>query len=246
MDDSLKAAFLESLQAADFSRYLEPGPELERLTSDFSPLKVKKGSKILGSGRTSKSFVLLGSGRVSLWKLTSGRKKKVGEIDEHGYFGHDSILSGNVRKVTYIAEEDSLLFFLRKPSFLSLCNSHPDLKKFLEEISSFREESVAGSTSINAAPKERSAVTVETIPDNVGKSPLKAALHGRMPDENMEETASEMLLRAYTGSNDGEDSTTHPEVASSSCGEIFPATAVDAGAINSDNIIGDAGARAEA
>jgi type IV pilus assembly protein PilC len=152
MDVSLKAAFLKTLQEADFSMYLEPGTEMERFASKFSALKVRKGSKILGRGKTSKSFVVIAEGRVSLWRPVKGGEEKAGEIDGFGYFGHDSILSGRIRTVTYIAEEDSLLFFMRKPSFIAMCDANPALKSFLQEASSHQELPAGTEEADNEAP----------------------------------------------------------------------------------------------
>lgn len=117
-----------------------PGDELKSINDALQDVKFNKGDVIISEGEVGDSFYLIKSGRV----------KVVGELKDEGeeivlsyltkgdYFGEMSLITGEPRSATVIAETDLQLWQLDKKDFDALMLNNPAITVSLTHMLSQR------------------------------------------------------------------------------------------------------------
>jgi small-conductance mechanosensitive channel/CRP-like cAMP-binding protein len=119
------------LRAVDLFQLLGT-EDLDRLRQELLVRRFGKGERIIQEGEEGRTFYILASGEVS---VRAGRlQTEVTRLGRGGYFGEMSLLTGERRSATVVAEQDSLLLEVDRPTFARLFEQHPGLAKQLSAL----------------------------------------------------------------------------------------------------------------
>jgi type IV pilus assembly protein PilC len=201
MEERQKKILYETLRIIDFGQYLNLDG-FEDMCVSFEELEVKKNAKILGRGKVGKSFVIIGSGRVSVWEGPSDKdEKRTAELRPGDYFGETSLLYNSARRESFRADEDTLLFFVKKKHFNSLFIAVPEIKAIIEEKAIQREERGFAQVDDMTAPEEPARTDDESAPapEEQAAEPEEPPAQEEAPASAPEEKGEEMLSKEMQG-----------------------------------------------
>jgi CRP-like cAMP-binding protein len=131
---------LELLQGVDLLRPLKPA-EFELLAHDLTRLVFARGEAVFRQGESGSSFFIIRSGRVAvLSRPEGGAEVRVAELKAGDPFGEMSLLTGEPRNSTCVAEEDCELFCIDRETFAELLRSNPPVAERMSEILAARAQ----------------------------------------------------------------------------------------------------------
>lgn len=158
--ESLRAAqeaaqINQLLRSVDLFKPMAP-QDVERLGQQVVSRTFGKGERILTQGAEGDTFYLIASGEVSV--RTGKHQVEVARLRRGQYFGEMSLLTGEMRSATVVAEEDSVLLELARPVFARLFAEQPVLAKQLSSLlaerrSQLRTLSEPASPPLDSAPE---------------------------------------------------------------------------------------------
>lgn len=120
--------------------FQDMGPDETRLArSYFHPLTYPKGKAIFHQGDLGQALYLVETGRVRLYRTHLGGQEKIlGFLGPGEVFGEMSLLDGNERSASALAEEDTLLLALYREAYFNLIRRLPLFAHNLAKILAHR------------------------------------------------------------------------------------------------------------
>ncbi|MEI6787555.1 MAG: mechanosensitive ion channel family protein [bacterium] len=155
-----RAAVRESIRklliGVDLFQSLSPA-ELEGLVERETLHLFAAGEKLCRQGEAGESFYIISRGRVAVQVAgIDGRPVPVAQLGAHAFFGEMSLLTGEPRSGTVVAETDVEVVCISKDDFAGVLKSNPELAGklavILEKRLSDRQEKMAAVSSSGAAP----------------------------------------------------------------------------------------------
>jgi small-conductance mechanosensitive channel/CRP-like cAMP-binding protein len=107
--------------------------ELEDLGQSAIHLRFGKGEKIIEQGKPGKSMYILADGSAEVRVEHGGELVQVGRLGQGDCFGEISLLTGEPRTATVIAESDCEVVKIEKSAMRALLLQHPRLAETLSE-----------------------------------------------------------------------------------------------------------------
>ena len=107
--------------------------ELQVLSQSAIHLRFGKGEKIIEQGKPGKSMYILAGGSAEVRVEHDGELVPVGRLDEGDCFGEISLLTGEPRTATVVAESDCEVVKIEKSAMRTLLVQQPRLAETLSE-----------------------------------------------------------------------------------------------------------------
>jgi CRP/FNR family cyclic AMP-dependent transcriptional regulator len=101
--------------------------EIETLSRYLHVCTAEEGSVIVQQGRREAYLCLIVEGRVSIMKQGSGRAKKIGSAGVGRTVGEMSLIDGEPRSASVVADEPTTLVVLTAEGFARLSSENPRL-----------------------------------------------------------------------------------------------------------------------
>ncbi len=115
--------------------------EINDLVSRFKRIVLKKEAVIIRQGHRGDSFFLISEGKLAvLIKKSDGSKVLIRHLFAGNYFGEISLLTGEKRTATVVAEEKSVLYRLSKNDFGRILSKNPAIIKGISHVVSMRRD----------------------------------------------------------------------------------------------------------
>ncbi|MFA7228864.1 MAG: cyclic nucleotide-binding domain-containing protein, partial [Melioribacteraceae bacterium] len=100
----------------------------------------RSGELIIKEGESGSSMYVLAEGLLNVFVNESGKERvKVGTISPGQFFGEMSLLTGEERGATVIAETDSVTVEISKEPFKKILKKRPELANALSEVIAERQ-----------------------------------------------------------------------------------------------------------
>ena len=107
--------------------------ELQVLGQSAIHLRFGKGEKIIEQGNPGKSMYILADGSAEVRVEHDGELVRIGRLGQGDCFGEFSLLTGETRTATVIAESDCEVVKIEKSAMRTLLVQHPRLAEILSE-----------------------------------------------------------------------------------------------------------------
>jgi CRP-like cAMP-binding protein len=107
--------------------------ELEELGRSAIHLRFGAGEKVIEQGKAGKSMYILAAGAAEVKVEHDGELVQVGRLRQGDCFGEISLLTGEPRTATVIAESDCEVVKIEKSAMRTLLVQHPRLAEILSE-----------------------------------------------------------------------------------------------------------------
>ncbi|MFZ5471779.1 MAG: cyclic nucleotide-binding domain-containing protein [Myxococcota bacterium] len=145
------------LRTVDLFANLSPG-DIEGVASQVMPRQFGRGESIISEGAAGNTFYVVSSGQVSV--RTGSPPIEVSRLGRGQYFGEMSLLTGEPRSATVVAESDTELLEIDRPVFARMFEAHPELANQLSALlahrrSALRAAAESSATSSDSAPEAR-------------------------------------------------------------------------------------------
>ncbi|MFH2071142.1 MAG: cyclic nucleotide-binding domain-containing protein [Elusimicrobiota bacterium] len=110
--------------------------EIKEIMTAVTKRHFDKGNIIIKQGEAGDFFFIIGQGDVSVSIDEKGRTmNKIATLKAGDYFGEISLLTGQVRNATIIADTPCELFLIYRTEFLGLLSRNPSLEvRFLKDV----------------------------------------------------------------------------------------------------------------
>lgn len=109
--------------------------ELERLSSQCEPVKVKAGAQIIRRGDVGDAMFVVEEGECRVPILDNhGREKFVARLGKGDFFGEMALLTGERRNADVFAETDVSCLVIRREPLQAFLHKHTAVASFLTEI----------------------------------------------------------------------------------------------------------------
>lgn len=119
--------------------------ERARVAADFVERRFGRGERIITEGAAGHTFYLVARGTVA---VRSGKNDaSVAELGPGEYFGEMSLLTGEPRTATVVAQADVVLLELDRPSFARMFAEHPGLASQLSSLLARRKSELEAAVS---------------------------------------------------------------------------------------------------
>ncbi len=104
------------------------GEDLSKIISLFSDKTYSKKEHVFFESEPGRDFYIVRSGRIKIYKMSSGGQVKTLEYLETGdFFGEMALLESSPRSANAVAVSDSEVLVLRFDDFQSLLSEHPGI-----------------------------------------------------------------------------------------------------------------------
>lgn len=135
------------LESVDIFGVLAP-EELQRLVHHMHPRRFGRGERIIDAGTTGHTFYLVASGEVS---IRAGKPEtEVARLRRGQYFGEMSLLTGEPRAASVVAQSDCMLLELDRPVFARLFSENANLAKQLSAVLAQRRSQLRQAAELHA------------------------------------------------------------------------------------------------
>jgi len=114
--------------------------ELEKLARGSSTRVYAPGEPIVRRGQEGNSMFVITRGKVKVVIPEDGGHKTINTLTANDFFGEMSLLTGQPRTATVIAEEETEVIQIKKPSMRSLFEANPTLMQAICDIIEERRE----------------------------------------------------------------------------------------------------------
>lgn len=112
--------------------------ELAQLAEQLQTVFFVEGGTVIVQGQPGKSMFIIVRGRAAVHVETDGVQQCVALLAESDIFGEMSLMTGDPRQATVIAEQDLLCYKLDKDSFAQIIGERPELAESIAELLSQR------------------------------------------------------------------------------------------------------------
>ena len=131
---------LELLKGIDLFKTLQPA-ELDLLAHDLTRQVYARGEPIFRQGEPGSTFYILRSGRLAvLSRPEGGSETRVAELKAGDHFGEMSLLTGEPRNASCVAEEDCEVICLHRESLAEVLRSNPGVAERISEVIAARSQ----------------------------------------------------------------------------------------------------------
>lgn len=178
------------------------GEDLEKLNSNKSCIRYKKGQTLFYEGTRPMGLFCVNTGKVKVYKLSSQGKEQIINIAKPGDFlGYRAILSEEFYSASATVIEDAAICFIPKEDFLGLLSTNPEffqriIKNICHELGVMRERI---SDLAQKSVRERLAGSLLMLKETYGvegpKSTLIDIQLSREDLANIVGTATETVIR---------------------------------------------------
>ncbi len=110
-----------------------PLEALRTLLADFEPETVEPGQAVVREGDAADALYVVEEGRLRAWTTQDGRRRYLSYLRKGDFFGEVSLFRGSPRTATVEAVSACRLLRLRRESFQTLLDAHPDFRARIEE-----------------------------------------------------------------------------------------------------------------
>jgi small-conductance mechanosensitive channel len=114
--------------------------ELDRLAKATTSRIYSQGEPIVRKGQEGNSMYIIVRGGVNVQINDGGVIKTVNTLGENDFFGEMSLLTGQPRSATVVAEKETEVLQIRKSAMKAIFQTNPDLVKSIVEIIEERKE----------------------------------------------------------------------------------------------------------
>lgn len=129
-----QAAVRGLLEGVELLRSLHPD-ELTRLAAGVQAVPYAQGETLFRQGQPGDTFCVVQSGRVGVIVTgADGNAVPVAALGPGTFFGEMSLLTGEPRSATVLAETDTVVLAISKATFASLLQADPDLAARLAAV----------------------------------------------------------------------------------------------------------------
>jgi small-conductance mechanosensitive channel len=101
-----------------------------------------RGEYLVKQGEEGCTFFIIKSGLVEVFIQADNTEKSIGTFGEDYYFGEMALLTGECRKATVIAREDTEAIIIDKENFGTLLKNNPEVAETLSEILQKRTQEI--------------------------------------------------------------------------------------------------------
>ncbi len=108
--------------------------ETQKLAQASSARVYAPGEAIVHQGRQGNSMFVINRGAVKVQILEDGQPKIINKLKESDFFGEMSLLTGQPRSATVVAEEETEVLQIRKKALKPIFETNPNLVKSICEI----------------------------------------------------------------------------------------------------------------
>lgn len=143
MDEQESRRIYKLLKDVDFLYKLSV-EEVNIIMKRFKRIALKKGAVIIKQASAGDSFFVIAEGKLAVWMKRLDRKKVfIEHLFEGDYFGEMSLLTGEKRNATVIAEEESVIYKLSKNDFKRILVKNPAIIDGMSQVVSIRNVRLA-------------------------------------------------------------------------------------------------------
>lgn len=128
--------------------------ETSRLAHASTSRIYAPGEAIVRKGQEGNSMFVIIRGAVKVQIMDGGAMKTVNNLGENDFFGEMSLLTGQPRSATVVAEKETEVLEIRKSAMKIILQSNPDLVKSIVEIIEERKELLKAETTAEAETEE--------------------------------------------------------------------------------------------
>jgi len=114
--------------------------EISRLAHASATRVYAPGEAIVRTGQEGNSMYVILRGNVNVQIIENGLSKTVNRLGENDFFGEMSLLTGQPRSATVVAEKETEVLQIRKVAMKAIFQTNPDLVKSIVEIIEERKE----------------------------------------------------------------------------------------------------------
>lgn len=114
--------------------------ETERLARASAARVYAPGEAIVRKGQEGDSMFVIIRGAVKVQITEAGAVRIVNNLGENDFFGEMSLLTGQPRSATVVAEKETEVLQIKKSAFKAILQTNPDLVKSIVEIIEERKE----------------------------------------------------------------------------------------------------------
>src|SRR5690625_3303557 len=114
--------------------------ELNQLSTQLKTVYYVRGATLIEQGTAGESMFIVMSGRAAIYVQLQDSKHCVAVLGSGQVFGEMSLMTGEPRQATVIAEENLICYELDKQSFASIIEKRPELAESMAELLSVRAQ----------------------------------------------------------------------------------------------------------
>ena len=131
--------------------------ETEKLALAARSRIFAQGESIVRAGAEGHSMFIIVRGKVSVQILENGRKKIVNTLGEDDFFGEMSLLTGEKRTATVVAEEETEVLRIEKSALKPIFENNPEVVSTISEMIAERRQGLEEAVEATAAVAEDKA-----------------------------------------------------------------------------------------
>lgn len=127
--------------------------EIKKLSENFSLGYFSRGERLIEEGKEGKTFFIIKKGHVSVNIKKGQQLKSIKYLTDGDFFGEMSLLTGEKRTATIIAEENTEVLILDREYFAQILNKKPKIADKISKILVERKEELSKKTEKDRPPK---------------------------------------------------------------------------------------------
>ncbi|TET24742.1 MAG: mechanosensitive ion channel [Candidatus Cloacimonadota bacterium] len=128
--------------------------EIAKLARQFILGYFARGEKLIHEGEEGSTFFIIKEGKVSVNVTIGDRVKKVKFLGASDFFGEMSLLTGEKRSATIIAEEETEVLILDREDFALILKKKPAIADGISKILALRKAELGEKTKIIKSQKD--------------------------------------------------------------------------------------------
>lgn len=129
--------------------------EIVKLAEKFILGYFAKGEKLIKEGEEGRTFFIIKEGTVSVNALVEDKMKKVKILGRGDFFGEMSLLTGEKRNATVLAEEETEVLILDRDDFALILKRKPAIADAISKILVQRKEELSEKTKMEKHKKPK-------------------------------------------------------------------------------------------
>jgi len=127
--------------------------ELTKLSQEFTLGYFAKGERIIKEGEAGTSFFIIKQGRISVNVQVGQKSKRIKYLENGAFIGEMSLLTGEKRTATIIAEEETEVLILDRKNFAEILKKKPSIAAAMSKILAQRKLELVEKTKMEKPKK---------------------------------------------------------------------------------------------